>query len=258
MRRLLAVAVVLLATSARAEDWSKRYAVSGKPELRVEADDADVVVKAGPAGAIEARVTTRGWRIGADGVKITERQTGNRVDIGVRIAQHTWDAGNRSVRLELTVPAELKADVRTGDGRVSVHGLKGDLRIVTGDGSIDADALDGSLEAHTSDGRLGVRGRFDALDLRTDDGSLTAAVDPGSKMAAPWRVKTGDGNVTLRLPDGFAADIDARTGDGTINVTLPVTTTGSQRGKALRGKLNGGGFTLHIETGDGSIRVDRL
>jgi DUF4097 and DUF4098 domain-containing protein YvlB len=191
-------------------------------------------------------------------VRIVERQTGNRVDIAVRIAERGWDAGKRSVRLELSVPAELKANVRTGDGRVSVEGLKGDLRIVTGDGPIDADALDGSLEARTGDGRLGVRGRFDALDLRTDDGSLTASVERGSKMAGPWRVKTGDGNVTLRLPDGFAADIDARTGDGTINVTLPVTTSGFQSSKGLRGKLNGGGFTLHIETGDGSIRVDRL
>jgi hypothetical protein len=258
MRRLLVFAVVLLATSARAEDWSKRFPVSGKPELRVEADDAAVIVRAGASNAIEARVTTRGWRIGADGVRITERQTGNRVEIGVRVPEGGWGSGNRSVRLELSVPAELKAEIRTGDGHVSAQGLKGDLRIVTGDGAIEAEGLDGSLEARTGDGSLSVRGRFDALDLRTDDGSVTASVNPGSKMAGPWRVHTDDGSVTLRLPDGFAADIDAHTGDGSINVSLPVTTSGFQSSKGLRGKLNGGGPTLHIETGDGAIRVERL
>ena len=258
MRRLLVLAVVILATSARAEDWSKRFPVSGKPELHVEANDAAVIVRAGAGDAIQALVTTRGWRIGADGVRVTERQTGNRVEIAVREPDGGWDSGRRSVRIELTVPPELKLEIRTGDGHVSARGLKGDLRIVTGDGGIEAEALDGSLEAHTGDGSVNVRGRFDALDLRTDDGSVTASVERGSKMAGPWRVRTGDGSVTLRLPEGFAADIDAHTGDGSISVSLPVTTSGFKSSKGLRGKLNGGGPTLHVETGDGTIHVERL
>jgi hypothetical protein len=250
--------VVLLAASARAEDWSKRFTVSGKPEVRIDAGAAAVIVRAGAASVIEALVTTHGWRIGADGVQITERQTGNRVEIGIRTPDRHWDIGPRSVRLELTVPPELSLDVRTEDGGVSVRGLKGDFRLVTGDGGIEAEALDGTLGAHTGDGGIRVRGRFDALDLRTGDGAVTAAIERGSKMTAPWSVHTGDGSVTLRVFEGFAADIDAQTGDGSISVNLPVATTGDQSGKGLRGKLNGGGATLRVETGDGAIHIDRL
>jgi hypothetical protein len=77
-------------------------------------------------------------------------------------------------------------------------------------------------------------------------------------MAGPWHIHTGDGSVSLRLPENFAADLDAHTGDGKITVDFPVTASGSLGGSELRGKLNGGGQTLVVRTGDGPIRLHRL
>ncbi|HUJ20287.1 MAG TPA: hypothetical protein VLX58_02140, partial [Bryobacteraceae bacterium] len=62
---------------------------------------------------------------------------------------------------------------------------------------------------------------------------------------------------TVRLPQNFAADLDAHTGDGKITVDFPLTTSGSISTSELRGKINGGGQTLAIHTGDGPIRVER-
>jgi hypothetical protein len=77
-------------------------------------------------------------------------------------------------------------------------------------------------------------------------------------MSGSWRVNTGDGHVTLRLPENFAADLDAHTGDGKITVDFPVTMSGSFGGSDVHGKLNGGGQTLTVHTGDGPIRLQRL
>ena len=103
-----------------------------------------------------------------------------------------------------------------------------------------------------------MRRRFDGLNLHSGDGNIDAEVQPRSRMGTGWTMHSGDGNVTLRLPDCFAADLDAHTGDGHITVDLPLTSTGTKQENALNGKLNGGGQTLTIHTGDGSIHLQRI
>jgi hypothetical protein len=257
MRTLFACA--LLAAAAHAAEWSKRFEITGMPELRIEADDAAIVIHGTPGNAIEARLTTTGWSIRPDEVRVDARQNANRVEIEVHVPNRNWDVGHRSVKLEVSVPPELRAEIRTGDGHVTAQGLKGEFRFNTGDGGIDAESIDGTLNARTGDGRVSVRGRFDQIDLHTNDGAISAVISAGSKLAAPWRFETGDGSIDIRVPEGLAADLDAQTGDGHISIGLPVTTTGYRSSENnFRGKLNGGGPPLRIHTGDGAIRVERI
>jgi DUF4097 and DUF4098 domain-containing protein YvlB len=160
--------------------------------------------------------------------------------------------------VELQVPREIRTDIHTGDGSITVDGLHGETRLSTGDGHIEAERLDGILDAQTGDGRLRVRGRFDQLNLHTGDGSIEAEIESGSRMSSEWRVRTGDGHVTLRLPSNFSAELDVHTGDGHIDSDLPVTVSGLRRENELRGKLNAGGPPLVVRTNDGSIRLERL
>jgi DUF4097 and DUF4098 domain-containing protein YvlB len=152
----------------------------------------------------------------------------------------------------------LRAEIHTGDGRILAQDLEGEIHLSTSDGSIEADSVDGILEAKTGDGHIRASGRWDRIDLRTDDGSIEAEARAGSKMASGWQVHTGDGHVTLRLPEAFAAELDAHTGGGKVTVDFPVTNSGSSEGSAVRGRLNGGGATLIVRTGDGPIKVMRL
>lgn len=258
MRTRLLLLVLAAASLAAAADWTKKFTVTGTPELRVDTNDASVEVRAGAAGVIDVRVIVEGWRIGPDEVRVTDRQSGNRVEIDVRTPSSHWNFGNHSARVEVLTPRETTAEVHTGDGRIVVDGLKGSVRLSTGDGSITAQGLDGSLDARTGDGRIDARGRFDLLNLRTSDGSIETEVRPGSKVTTAWRVQTGDGSVRLRLPPDLAADLDVHTGDGHISSDLPLTVSGLRSESSVRGKLNGGGLTLTVRTGDGSIRLDRL
>jgi DUF4097 and DUF4098 domain-containing protein YvlB len=250
--------LVLSAPAAFADEWTKTFAVPAEADLRIEVSDGAVTVRSWDRKEISARVTTQGWKIGPLEVRITDHQAANRVELDVRVPRMNLSFSRHSVRVELQVPRELHAEIRSGDGRISVQDVKGEIRLSSSDGSIEADSVDGILEAKTGDGRIRASGRWDRIDLRTNDGSIEAEARAGSKMTSGWQVHTGDGHVTLRLPESFAADLDAHTGDGKITVDFPVTMSGASEGSAVRGRLNGGGATLMVRTGDGPIKVMRL
>lgn len=164
----------------------------------------------------------------------------------------TRDGGVKASGLSGTV------DLHTGDGAITVDTLKGDIRLRTGDGGIEARDLDGKVEADSGDGHIRLAGRFEALNVKTGDGSVNTQVLPGSKMATSWTLRTGDGSVDISLPSDFQANIDATTGDGHISMGgIPMTVEGTLSKSEVRGKMNGGGQTLTIHTGDGSIRLTK-
>jgi DUF4097 and DUF4098 domain-containing protein YvlB len=258
------VSVVILALAvasalpARADDWSKTYNLTGKPDLRVETSDANIRVETWDQNTIEARVTTVHYKIGENGIKIEEHQTGDVVELEVRFPRShglAIDWGQRRVDIDIRMPREGKVNLRTSDGKIEIGGLKGDMDLRTGDGSEILDAVDGKLRATTGDGHIRANGRFDELDLKTGDGHVEVRAGAGSSLAAGWRLETGDGNVTLEIPGDMAADLDLHTSDGHIDLDMPVTTEGKIREGEVRGKLNGGGNLVTIRTGDGSIRL---
>jgi DUF4097 and DUF4098 domain-containing protein YvlB len=259
-----AFACALAAVPARADEWSKTYTLAGKPELRVDTTDANIHVATWDQNTIEARVTTTRYKIGDGGIRIEEHQTGDTVEIEVHFPHEhgitiNWGNGRR-VNVDIHMPREGKVDLRTGDGGIDLAQFKGEMLLRTGDGAQELDGVDGKLRATTGDGHIRVSGRFDELELKTGDGHVDARATAGSALAADWRLETGDGSVTLEVPENLAADVDLHTGDGHIDLELPVSvvTQGRIRGNDVRGKINGGGKLLTIHTGDGSIRLRKI
>lgn len=256
---LVSGVVFLLSLGAWADDWSKDYNVGAKPEVRLDAKDGNVDVTAWDRNEIHAHVVTDGYRIGGDGVRIDESQSGNSVVINIRIP-HNFCIGwcRKSLRVELQVPKQANLNLKTGDGNITGSGVGGDIYLDTGDGNITLNSLEGNLEATTGDGNVRIDGRFDRLQIHTGDGNVEAEARDGSKLNDSWSVRTGDGNVTLRVPQGLSADLDLRTGDGRITLDFPVTVSGSMSRSRISGKLNQGGPLLEVHTGDGSIHLDKL
>lgn len=242
---------------ASADQWSKTYNLTGKPDLRVETSDANIRVTTWDQKTIEAKVITTRYKIGEGGIRVDEHQTGDSVEIEVRYPHHSFniDWGQHRVDIIIQMPREGKVNLRTGDGKIELTGLKGEMDLHSGDGSENIDGVDGKLRANTSDGRIRANGRFDELDLKTGDGHVEVRAAAGSSMSTGWRLQTGDGNVTLEVPGELAADVDLHTGDGHIDLDMPVTTYGKIGDNEVRGKLNGGGSLLTIHTGDGSIHL---
>jgi DUF4097 and DUF4098 domain-containing protein YvlB len=250
--------VALVASPARGDEWSHQYPIERRPDVHVKTDDGSVRVESGAGTRVDARVTTEGWRIAPGEVTVTESQTGDRVDIEVRLPKGHFGTGHRSIDVLLHVPKEADLEVSTGDGSITADGLQGEIRLHTGDGSIRGAGLAGRLRADTGDGSMDVRGRFDVLDLRTGDGGIDAAAEAGSKVESAWSLRSGDGSVTLRVPEDLGAELDAQTGDGSISLDKAVTVKGTVREHSVRGTLGPGGPPLQIHTGDGSIRLAGL
>jgi len=254
---------VLAAAQARADEWSKTYNVAGKPDLRVETSDANIRISTWEQKTIAAEVTTTQYKIGDGGIKIEEHQTGDVVEIEVRYPHHginiVWGNGiGHRVEIDIHMPREGRVDLHTGDGKIELANFKGEMQLRSGDGSQEIDGVDGTLRSTTRDGHIRAHGRFDGLELKTGDGRLDARAAAGSALAAGWRLESGDGTVTLEVPENLAADVDLHTGDGHIDLDMPIITSGRIRENDVHGKLNGGGNLLVIHTGDGSIRLRKI
>ena len=140
---LVGLAVVAV-VPARADEWSKTYKLTGKPELRIETSDANIRVTTWDQNSIEAKVITSRYKIGEGGIHIDERQTGDSVEIDVRYPHHYvgFEWGNHRVEIIIQMPREGNVNLRTGDGRIELAGLKGQMDLHSGDGS---ESLDLSL-----------------------------------------------------------------------------------------------------------------
>jgi Putative adhesin len=271
----LVVAFALSTAAARADEWSKTYSIANRADLQVQTDDGSVTVNSGDQKQIVAHVSTIGYKLGPNDVRIEESQSGDHVTVAVKMPHQNWNlfGGHHEIRVQLTVPHDLDMDVSTGDGAVDVQpvngrihirtgdgsiradGVKGDISIHTGDGGIDAHALEGTLVANSGDGSIRLNGRFDGLEVNTGDGSVDAEAAAGSKMTSPWSIHSGDGSINLRVPPDLKAYVDLKTGDGSINLDVPVSVEGVQERSHVRGNMNGGGGELKITSGDGSIHL---
>ncbi len=264
MRRLLWIAVGLwmsafLSPVVQGEEWNKSFSITGRPELRVETSDAHIHVDTWDQNKIEARVSSDKWGFGQGGIQVHDHQTGNLVELEVRFPHgvHIMNFGSRRTVIEIHMPREAKVRLHTGDGEIRLRDVKGEVDIESSDGRLEVEGVEGELRAHSGDGHVRVKGRFDSLDVSTGDGPIEAEALPGSTIGRGWNLKTGDGSVSLTVPENFAADVTLHTGDGHITLDLPVSVEGKYESSSIHGRINGGGAPLSIHTGDGSIRLGK-
>jgi DUF4097 and DUF4098 domain-containing protein YvlB len=260
MRRTLLVLSGLLFTAAihaYGDDWKKTYQVTGQPELRVATSDANVEVQVWDKNTVDIQVRAQHTTIGSSSLRITEHQDGNVISFEAREHGGFHFSFNQRTDVTIHLPSKANLTVNTGDGRIRVSGVNGNINLHSGDGRQDIDSVAGNLRAHTGDGAIRVRGRFDQLELTTGDGGIEVTVLPGSHIATAWNLQTGDGHMSLELPSDFKATLDMHTNDGHMDLDIPLTVTGRYGQNSVRGDMNGGGNTLRVRTGDGSIRLKR-
>jgi DUF4097 and DUF4098 domain-containing protein YvlB len=262
----------------------KQFSTTGTPDVDLSTFDGAIEIrpwdKAEVLVVIEKRARNKAE---ADTIDVHAEQNGNHVRVEAKVPEHdrvfgfAWHA-SRSARLIVSAPASSnivaksgdgsidieritgRVDLRSGDGTIRGNSLHGDLRAHTGDGAIKLDDVNGALDVDTGDGSISASGTFTSVHARSGDGGVTIHAATGSAAAADWDIVTGDGSVTLELPDGFSGELDAHTGDGGIrlrDVTVS-NATGEMSKHTVRGTLGAGGKTVRLRTGDGSITLRRF
>jgi hypothetical protein len=213
-------------------------------------------------------------------IQVLGERTGNRIQIEARHpGKRSFVVGpftSPSARFIVSVPRKTNLVVRSGDGSINVERVTGRLELrtsdggirtletsgellaETGDGTIQLEEVGGRVEVRTNDGSLRVTGVPAVLRARSGDGSVFVRVRRGAVMTEDWMIATGDGPVSVELPDGFDADIEADPGsDGRArsDLTLVNVSGGTRDERVLRGRLGQGGHRLVLRTADGGIRL---
>ena len=280
-RRALIVTALLasglFAASVRADDYVKTYTVSNRANVRVDTSDGSVNVTTGDTKEVEFRVEYKGYALDKT-LQIESSQHGDEVELTARIPVRFFISlgMTRRLHIEVRMPKDADLQVRTSDGSVKASGvsgtidlhssdgaitvssLKGTVRLRTSDGSIEGSDLDGKCDASTSDGRIRLSGRFDVLSVKSSDGSVGIEALRGSKLDSSWSVTSGDGGIEIAVPADLPANIEASSGDGRVTTDIPITIEGVMSKSKVHGKINGGGSTLTIHTGDGSIHLKQV
>jgi DUF4097 and DUF4098 domain-containing protein YvlB len=269
-------------TAKYVERDEKHFTVSGKPAVSLSTFDGAIEVRTWDRSEVLVTIEKRAVsKESAATIEVESQQDGDHVRVDVKIPRkerfgiHFGD--RRSAKLIVSVPAASDMSARSGDGSIDVEGVEGRVDLGSGDGSIQGRRLGGEVKAHTGDGSVrfdGVRGALDvdtgdgsvvasgtfsSVRARSGDGSVTITAQSGSTSSSEWNITTGDGAVTLALPDGFGGELDAHTGDGAIHMSdMEVSNvTGEIRKNTVRGRLGAGGNTVRVRTGDGSITLKR-
>lgn len=210
-----------------------RLSVNARPNgsVRVEGWDGSDV-------RVEARVTVRARNSGAaeelaDEVEVRARP-GSLSSEGPRTrGRESW-----SVSYRVQVPVGTDLELESTNGSIRVEGVAGGVAARSTNGSV-----------RLSDVAGGVR-------VRTTNGSIQTAFGPGSLPDRDMELRTTNGSVTLTLPDGAGAQIEARTTNGRINTDFPLTVQG-RLGRRVSGVLGDGGPEIRLTTTNGSIRIER-
>lgn len=270
---------VEITAQVRAGDWGGRWFNRGglSPQERVRRVEANPPVQQSGNSVRIGYFTDDDWRNGvsisyvvtvpAPSTLIARTGSGSQQIDGVN---GRVDAHSGSGSLTLRGTGALTAS--TGSGSITAQGVGGDFSATAGSGSISATAVSGAIRAKTGSGGIDLEqtggGNVDVssgsgtVRVRGVRGSLDASTASGGlivqgELAGDWRLSASSGSVEINLPRNQGFELDANTGSGSIDVDFPVTVTGRQERRALRGSAQGGGPLLRVRTGSGGISIQK-
>jgi hypothetical protein len=243
---------------------SGSYPVSGAPRVRVETFDGAVNVHAWDKPEVMYTAIKRASdEREMQGIKVTAVQgAGGEVTLraefdksfshvreekGGRVTSYS---SNASAEFDLYVPRSATLFVSTGDGRLRVDGVAGELDLRTGDGPIDVTGARGKLRATTGDGRIRIENFDGDAETRTGDGRITLDGNFRSLSA-----RTGDGTISLTLPEGANATVETNA-ESVFNDGVAVAESDAES-RVRRWRVGTGGQVLTLRTGEGQIILRR-
>jgi hypothetical protein len=241
---LLALAAPLRAGS-KEEVFEKAYSMDGVSRVSIENVNGHIEATAWdkPYFKLKALKKAEGSRA-EETLRLTEirvRKIGDEIRVETvnpkrRRLLGFLDFGGSNAHVDYTLQIPAKTEVRfeTCNGKLMASGFLGTLSGDAVNGSIELANLEGPASASTVNGsvRLTFKGPLKKSRIETVNGSIDVAFDKSSAIS--YELETVNGHIE--------GDFD-----------MPVE--GKFGPKEARGKLNGGGESLHCETVNGTIRL---
>lgn len=147
-----------------------------------------------------------------------------------------------TVGYEIFVPREMDLDLQTLNGGVSVEGVRGEIEAEAMNGGISLSGVAGSVRARTMNGGVSVSLAGDAWEGQGLD------------------VQTTNGGISIDVPEGYSARLDASTRVGRISASgLSIPRERERRGyrvgDRVEATLGRGGAPLRLVTTNGGVSI---
>lgn len=237
-----------------------RFDVAATPQLNVDTFDGAVIVRGWDKPEVVVTIIKRAsTEQGLRGIRFDAQKTGNVIklsaDFDKAFAQKVAPgvtSYNANASMEIFVPRKVVLRAASGDGRLSLEGVTGEMDLKTGDGTVDVVDGQGRVLVRTGDGRIRIAKFNGAVDAMTGDGRILLD-GRFTQLAA----RTGDGSITLALPSNFNATLETDAERVINEGGLTVTEETSSAKRLRRWKIGNGGPVITLRTGDGRIILQR-
>ncbi len=180
---------------------------------------------------------------------------------------------SENFELELTIPAALDLNLKTGGGNISIKGdLTGKTNATTGGGNITTENINGSVDVSTGGGNIKTGNINGSADISTGGGDLNIGDINGIAdiKTAGGNIKIGNvgGRADIKTAGGniFVEDIGANTAGGNSKVSTAggniavKNVSGNAEINTAGGNLNLVGATGKVEanTAGGNIKLENI
>jgi hypothetical protein len=278
---ILTVAALILATStvfAASKDFERTLKVDAAPTVSISTGSGYIHLHPGSDNQIHiiGHVhSNNSWLNNDSDARVQQIvanppivQNGNNITIG---ENHIRDLfRNIGIDYEVTLPHASSIRANTGSGDVEIQDVGTTLKAESGSGSVRARGIHGAADLQTGSGDIELQ-QTASGDVRAQTGSgsirlsgLSGALKAGTgsgdievngQPTSDWKLDTGSGSIHLAIGPSARYTLNAGTGSGSIRTAQPIAMQGEINQHHVTGTVNGGGPTIHANTGSGDISI---
>jgi DUF4097 and DUF4098 domain-containing protein YvlB len=248
------------------------YPIAAHGTLSIENASGDIAVESWNGSTVKVVVrkeASSSDELGRIGVNATA--SGGDVTIKTVYPSHCT---NCDVAYDIKVPraAALVAEESSGDMKITDIGgpahlqtASGDISVVRSGGLVIAQTESGTITVNgagsfrgkTSSGDIKLQGTTGDVDARAASGNVWAQLANVGTLGA-IKLETASGDVTLTIPRGSDATIEAQTQDGSIRSDFGQAPNAGYAGATLAQILGTGRVKIYLDAASGSIRLRAL
>lgn len=148
------------------------------------------------------------------------------------------DEGGWSVSYEIFTPRQSNLDITAHNGGIAVSDVRGNVQFTTQNGGIRLARVSGNIHGRTTNGGV----HIELAGNRWDGQGLDVA--------------TTNGGISLDLPAGYSAHLEASTLNGGFKSDYPIDRGNEKR--RISADIGAGGATLRTATTNGGIRIRKI
>jgi len=235
----LALLLSPFSNSSAADKKDNEHVFYKAKSLMVKITGGDVTLMGSESAAAVVRVEKES--LGSH-CKMTIKDVGGVIVVDLRQAFNT----NREVctaNFFITIPQNLSATVKTGNGKLTVNNLKKNLNFRIGSGSATINADLDNISGSSGSGDISIRGFFKLATVKSGSGHVR--VEANKPMTeGNLNIMTGSGNADVLLPENSKVSVTYSAGRGILKNDFPASDK-----EALR---------LQMKAGSGNLNISKL